>query len=134
MKVQFLSKRLGLIALWRESMSRRNPSRRSASSPKVEVKTLLFSPHFSPRKGLYSSSQHLKPLPLVTIYITCRNRKKLALARSQVSYNAASYITHSAIADQDSLQVTRTFSAHCRVHCRVEDFNINFANHDAKLV
>ena len=45
-------------------MSRRNPSRRSAS-PKMEEKTLLFfSFCWTPRKGLYRSSRHLKPISL----------------------------------------------------------------------
>ena len=48
--------------------------------------------------------------------------------------NAASNITRSAIAPQDSSRVTTTFNAHCTLHCTVGDFNVNFVNHDAKLV
>ena len=58
------SKRLGLIALLRESMSQSNPSSRSAS-PKVEEKTLLlFSSCSMSRKGLSWSGRHFKPIPL----------------------------------------------------------------------
>ena len=46
-------------------MSQRNPFSRSASSPIVEGKTLLFfSLCWTPRKGLYRSSRHLKPISL----------------------------------------------------------------------
>ena len=46
-------------------MSRRNPASRSASSPKVEDETLLFfSWCWTPRKDLYRSSRHLKPISL----------------------------------------------------------------------
>ena len=61
--------------------------------------------------------------------------KKLALGMPVTSLNAASNITHSAIASQDSSRVTTTFHAHCTVHCAVGDFNVIFAkNHDAKSV
>ena len=54
-----------MIVWLRESMSRRNPSSRSASSPNVKEKTLLyFSVCWTPRKGLYRSSRHLKPISL----------------------------------------------------------------------
>ena len=57
------SKQLGLIAWLHESMSGRNPSSRSASSPNVEEKKLhSFSLCWMPRKGLYRSSHHLKPI------------------------------------------------------------------------
>ena len=58
----------------------------------------------------------------------------MPLGRSPISLNAVSNITHSAIASQDSSRVTTTFNAHCTVHSTVEDFNVNFANHDAKSV
>ena len=46
-------------------MCRRNPSSRSASSPEVEEKTLLFFASCSmPRRGLSRSSRHLKPISL----------------------------------------------------------------------
>ena len=46
-------------------MSRRNPSGRSASSPKVEEKILLFFPSCSTsRRSLSRSSRHLKPIYL----------------------------------------------------------------------
>ena len=41
----FFSEPLGLIAWLRESMSRRNPSSRSASSPNVEEKLCSFPPY-----------------------------------------------------------------------------------------
>ena len=62
------------------------------------------------------------------------NQNKLALGRPQISLNAAPNITHSAIASQDSSPVTMTFNAYCIVHYVVEHFNLNFGNHDAKLV
>ena len=43
LRSDFFVKRLGLIAWLRESMSRRSPSRRSASSLKVEEQTFPFS-------------------------------------------------------------------------------------------
>ena len=65
MRSDFFPKRLGLIAWLRESMSRRNPSSRSASSPNVEEKTLLFfSSCWTPGKGLYISSRHFQPISL----------------------------------------------------------------------
>ena len=54
----FVSKRLGLIAWLRESMSRRNPSSRS------EEVCISLSSWSMPRKGLCSSSRHLKPASL----------------------------------------------------------------------
>ena len=45
MKVRFFSKQPGLIAWLRESMSGRNPSSRSASSPNVEEKLCSFNPY-----------------------------------------------------------------------------------------
>ena len=52
--------------MWlRVSMCRRNPSSKSASSPKVEEKTLLFFTSCSRLgKGLYRSSRHLKSISL----------------------------------------------------------------------
>ena len=40
--MSFFAKGLGLIAWLHESMSRRNPSSRSASSPKVEEKNFVL--------------------------------------------------------------------------------------------
>ena len=46
-------------------MSRRNPSSRSASSPKVEEKVCIsFSSCSTPRRGLSRSSRYLKPISL----------------------------------------------------------------------
>ena len=116
-------------------MSQRNPSSGSASSPNVEEKTLLFfSLCWTPRKGLYRSSRHLKPIFLAKNLHQVLKPKKMALGRSPMSLNAASNITHSAIASQDSSRVTTTFNVQCTVHCTVKDFNANFANHDAKSV
>ena len=65
-KVYFSScKRLKLIASLRESMFRKNQSSRSASSPNMEEKTLLFFYLcWTPRKGRYTSSRYLKSLSL----------------------------------------------------------------------
>ena len=61
----FFFNRLGLIAWLCESMSRRNPSSRSASSPEVEELFLLFFSSCSmPRRGLSRSSRHWKPIYL----------------------------------------------------------------------
>ena len=99
-------------------MSRRNPSSRSASSPKVEEKTLLFFSTCSmPRKGLYRSSRHLKPVSLAKDSHQVLKPKKMALGIPLTSLNAMSSITHSAIASQDSSRVTTTFNAHCTAHC-----------------
>ena len=108
-------------------MSRRNLSSRSASSPKVEEKVCLsFSSCSTPGKGPYSSSHHLKPISLAKNYQVLKP-KKLALGMPPTLLNAASNITHSAIADQDSSRVTTTFNVHCTVQCAVGDFNVNFA-------
>ena len=116
-------------------MSRRNPSSRSASSPNVEGKTLLFfSLCWTPRKGLYRSNRHLKPLSVAKKFTSSAKPKNLALGRSLISLNAVSNITHSTIASQDSSRMTTTFTAHRTVLCTVEDFNVNFANHDAKSI
>ena len=73
----FFSKRLGLIAWLRESMSRRNPFRRSASSPRVEeIICISFSSCSTPGKGLYSSSRHLKPMSLTKDLHQVLNPKK----------------------------------------------------------
>ena len=46
-------------------MSRRNPSSRSASSPKLEEKVgISFSSCSAPRRGLSRSSRHLNPISL----------------------------------------------------------------------
>ena len=129
------SKRLGLVAWLRESMSRRNPSSRSASSPKAEEKiSLFFTSCSTPEKRLYNSSQHSKPISFAKDLHRVLKPKKLALGMPPTSLNAASNITHSAITSKDSSRVTTTFSVHCTVHCVVGDFNVNFANHDAKSV
>ena len=65
LKVWVFPKTLGLIAWLRESMSRRNPSSRSASSPKVEKKVVIsVSSCSAPMRGLSRSSRHLKPISL----------------------------------------------------------------------
>ena len=116
-------------------MSRRNPSSRSASSPKVDEKVCIpFSSCSTPRKGLSRSSRHLKPIFLAKDLHQVLKPKKLALGMPPKSLNAASNITQSTIAFQDSSRMTTTFNAHCTGHCTVEDFNVNFANHDAKSV
>ena len=130
MRSDFFPKRLGLIAWLRESMSRRNPSSRSASSPNVEEKTLLFfSSCWTPGKGLYISSRHFQPISLAKglHQVLKPKEKKKAFVRPPTSLNAASNITHSAIASQDSSRVTTTFNAHYTEHCVVEDFYVNFA-------
>ena len=122
-EVWFFSKRLGLIVWLRESMSRRNPSSRSASSPKVEEKTLLFFPlcHYGGRPEEASIDQvAIKTLyHAPKIYIKCWNRKILALRMPPISLNTASNITHSAIASQDSSRVTTTFDSVCIVEYTV---------------
>ena len=131
----FFSKRLGLIAWLREFMSRRNPSSRSASSPKVEEKVCIsFSSCSTPRRGLSRSNRHLKFTSFAKDLHQVLKPEKMALGMPLTSLNAASNITHSAIASQDSSRMTTTFNAHCTGHCTVEDFNVNFANHDAKSV
>ena len=134
-KVWFFSKLLGLIAWLREFMSRRNPSSRSASSPKVEKKVSFLSHHVRHPAEAFLDQVAIRSLyPSPNIFIKWWNRKKLALGMPVTSLNAASNITHSAIASQDSSRVTMTFNAHCTGHCTVEDFNVNFANHNAKSI
>ena len=65
---------------------------------------------------------------------SAETEKKLALGMPLTSLNAASNITHDAIASQDFSGVTMTFNAHCTAHCTVEDVKVNFANLDAKSV
>ena len=86
-----------------------------------------FSSCSTPGKGLYSSSRHLKPISVAKdLHQVLKPEKKLALGMPPTSLSAASNITHSAIAEQDSSQVTTTFNADCTVHCAVGDFNIIF--------
>ena len=60
----------------RISMSRRNSSSRSASSPNVEERTLLFfSLCWTPRKGLYRSSRRLKSIPRQILYEVLKPKK-----------------------------------------------------------
>ena len=59
--------------------------------------------------------------------------KKLALERSQELLNAASNITHSAIADQESSRVATNFNVHCTVHCTVEDLNVKRSESQRKV-
>ena len=116
-------------------MSRRNPSSRSASSPKVEEKVCIsFSSCSTPSRGLSRSNRHLKFTSFAKDLHQVLKPEKMALGMPLTSLNAASNITHSAIASQDSSRMTTTFNAHCTGHCTVEDFNVNFANHDAKSV
>ena len=113
----------------------KNPSSRRASSPKVEEKTLLFFSSCSmPRRGLCRSSQQLKPISLAKYLHQVLKPKNIGTWMPPTSLNTASNITHSATASQDSSRVTTTFSAYCTVHYAVEDFNVKFANHDAKSV
>ena len=114
MKVWFFSKWLGLIAWLRELISRRNPSSRSSSSQKVEEKFAFLSPHVRcPGEAFLDQVGIWNLYPSTKIYMKCWNRKKLALGRPPISLNAASNITYSAIASQDSSRVTTTFNAHC---------------------
>ena len=121
--------------MWlRKSMSRRNPSSRTASSPKVEEKTfLLLSSCSMPRRGLSRSSRHLKPISLAKDVHQVLKPKILALGIAPTSLNAASNITHSAIASQDSSGVTTTCSAHCTVHCAARDFNVKICELRCKV-
>ena len=75
MMVWFFSKRLGLIAWFHESMSRRNPSSRSAFLLKSGGKTLLFFASCStPVKGLYRlSRQNLCLSPKIYIMLKPKN-------------------------------------------------------------
>ena len=108
------SERLGLVARLRESMSQRNSSSRSASSPKVEEKVCIsFSSCSMPRRGLSSSSRHLKPTSLAKDLHQALKPKKMALEMPLTSLSAASNITHSAIASQNFSRVTTTFNAPC---------------------
>ena len=105
-------------------MSRQNPSSRSASSPKLEGKVCIsFSLCSMPWKGLSRSSRPSKPIYLAKDVHQVLKPKIIALRMPQISLNAASNITYSAIASQDSSRVTMTFNAHCTVHCAVGDFN-----------
>ena len=50
-----------------------------------------------------------------------------------MSHNAASNITHSVIADQNSSRVATTFNPPCTVHCTVEDFNVKCCESRSKV-
>ena len=129
----FCSDQLGLIVWLHESISWRNPSGRSASSPKVKEKALQFSPHIRhPGMALINQVGIRNLYHSANIYIKSWNRKQLALERPLILLNIASNITHSSIADQDSSRVATTTSAHCTGHCTVEDFYVKFADRDAK--
>ena len=107
-------------------MSRRNPSSRSASSPKVEEKVCIsFSSCPRPGKGLFSSSRHLKPISLAKDLRQVLKPEKVVLGMLPTSLNAASNITHSAIVftSDDDIQCALYSSI---VHCEVEDFNVKF--------
>ena len=82
-----------------------------------KTRCFFFASCSTPGKGLYRSSWHLKPISLDNDLHQVLKPKKLALERSQVSHNAASNITHSAIADQDSSRVTTTFDVYCSTLC-----------------
>ena len=64
---------------------------------------------------------------------SAETEKKLALERPPVSRNTASNIIHSTIADQHSSRVATTFTAHCAVHCTVEEFNVKFCESRLKI-
>ena len=72
--------------------------------------------------------------PSPKIYIKCWNRKKLGLGMPVALLNAASNVTHSSMASEDSSRVmTTTFKTHCTEHCMVEDFNVNFCESRLKV-
>ena len=74
---------------------------------------LFYSSCWTPRKSIYRSSRHLKPISLAKKLHQVLKPKKRGAVRSLISLNAASNITHSAIASQGSSRVTTTFNAHC---------------------
>ena len=109
------------------------------SKKSVQYKCVFFSKSEGKNFALFRIMFNAQKRPLqiksaFETYINCQRftsraetEKKLALDRTQVSHNVASNITNSAIAFQDSSWLTTTFSAHCTVHCAVEDFNVIFA-------
>ena len=78
---------------------------------------LSFSSCFTTRKGLYRQSWHLKPISLGQDLHQLTKQKK-AYHRPLILYNAASSITHSAIADQHSLRVLEwpQFNLQCTLY------------------
>ena len=89
-------------------------------------KLCSFSPHVRRPGGAFLDQVGIWNLyPSQKIYIKCWNRKILALGIPPPSLNAASNITHSASASQDSSRKLTIFNAHCTVHCAVEDFNVS---------
>ena len=84
-------------------MSRRNPCSRSAASQKVEEKVCFsFSSCWMPREGLPDHASVSKLYLWAKTNIKCSNRIKLACERPLLRRAAASNITSSAIADQNS--------------------------------
>ena len=83
--------------------------------------------HRSFSTSLSRSSRHLKPISLAKYLYQMLKPKKMALGMPLTLLNAASNLTYSAIASQDSPPETTTFKAHCTVHFVVGDFNVTFA-------
>ena len=84
-------------------MPRRNPSS-SAASRKWTKKFVFLSPHVGrPGKAFLDHNSVSKLYPWAKTNIKCSNRTKLACERPPLCHTAASNITSSAIADQDSL-------------------------------
>ena len=109
-------------------MSHRNPSSRSSSSPNVEEKTLLFfSLCWTPRKGLYRSSRHLKPISLARDLNQMLKPKKSAawevtnIAKRRVKHHPLRHCLSRIFMSDDVLQCA-LYSALCsgrfqRVFC-----------------
>ena len=109
----FFSKRLGLIAWLSESMSQSNPSCRSASSPKAEESTLLFFSSCSmPRKGLFRSSRHLKPISLAKDVHQVLKPKKIGIwdttdiAKRRIKHHPFRHCISRFFRSDDDLQCT----------------------------
>ena len=75
-KINFFSRRTGLMAWLHESICRRNPSSRSASFHKVQEKFAFLSPHVGrPGKPFLDHANISKLYPLATISNKCSNRQ-----------------------------------------------------------
>ena len=106
-------------------MSRRNSSRESASSPKLEEKFAFLLLMFDIQKRqLQMKSPFETYISRQTFTSSAETEENLALGMPMI--NTASNITHFAITSEDSSQVTTTFSAHCTAHCSARDFNVKF--------
>ena len=71
-----------------------------------------FSSWSTPRKAFLDHTTILKLYPWAKTNIKCSNRKKLACERPPLCHTAASNITRSAIADQDSSDTYSMRDAH----------------------